>query len=57
MGNQNKHRTKMSNQNKHRTKMRNQNKQLHTTTGVTPDEEITKKKIQTKTKKYVKVTY
>jgi hypothetical protein len=40
----------MRNQNKHLTKMRNQNKQLHTTPGVTQDKEITKRKIQTKTK-------
>jgi hypothetical protein len=36
----------MGNQNKHCTKTENQNKQLHAMTGVTPDEEIAKKKIQ-----------
>jgi hypothetical protein len=40
----NKHRTKTGKQNKHRTKTRNQNKQLHVMMGVTPNEEIMKKK-------------
>jgi hypothetical protein len=50
MGNQNKHCTKTESQDKHHIKMGNQNKQLHAVMGVTHDEEITKKKIQTEHK-------